>query len=152
MRENWPPLESLPGLSVSPYLGDSSLPPLLASRICICTSSFPEDDVTNLQRLYWDQSESWMLHRVSAPGLWASSWAILNVLLRVTPALPRNQSKAPLGGRSLSENRCHLATVLWPLNLRISKLHFRRYKILQISRCCNSVYFLQADRWPSGND
>lgn len=138
--ENWPPLGRLPGPSVSPGLEDSSLTPLLASRTCVCTSSFPEDDVTSLRRLRWDQSESWTLQRVSVPGLRAPSWAI-----QVTPALPGNQSKAPPGGGSLSERQRHLAGVLWPLNLRTSKLHLRRYKILQISRCCNSVYFLQAD-------
>lgn len=143
--ENWPPLGSLPGPSVSPDLGDSSLTPLLASRTCVCTSSFPEDDVTSLRRLRWDQSESWTFQCVSVPGLRAPSWAIPNVLLRVTPALAGNQSKAPPEGGSLSERRRHLAGVLWPLNLRTSKLHLRRYKILQISRCCNSVYFLQAD-------
>lgn len=44
------------GLSMPSYLGESSLTPLLASRICICTSSFPEDDVRNFQRLSWDHS------------------------------------------------------------------------------------------------
>lgn len=32
----------------------SSLAPLLASRICICTLSCPKDDVTDFRRLCWD--------------------------------------------------------------------------------------------------
>lgn len=55
MRKSWLLLGIFPGLSMPPYLGESSLTPLLASKICICASSFPKDDVTNLQRLCWDR-------------------------------------------------------------------------------------------------
>lgn len=47
VRKNWPLLRIFPGLRMPPYFGESSLTPLLASRICICAFSFPKDDVTN---------------------------------------------------------------------------------------------------------
>lgn len=47
VRKNWLLLGIFPGLRMPPYLGESSLTPLLASRICICAFSFPKDDVTN---------------------------------------------------------------------------------------------------------
>lgn len=53
-QRNWPLLGIFPGPSMSSYLGESSLTALLASRICICKSSFPKDDVMGFQRLSRD--------------------------------------------------------------------------------------------------
>lgn len=111
-ERNWPLLGIFPGPSMPSYLGESSLPLFLALKIYICTSSFPKDEVTDFQRLSWDLKGSAMPQCRSAPGLWAPSWAILNILLWIAPSLPM---KMPNGGRephgeTLSPCHCLLAS------------------------------------------
>lgn len=72
-----------------PYLGESSLTLLLASRICICTSSCPKGDVTGFQRLSWDHvGLGDAVVCVCAPGLCGLSWAVLNMLFGIAPGFP----------------------------------------------------------------
>lgn len=81
------------------------------------------------------------LGRASLPGqFWMCCFGL-------PPCFPWTNQRHLMEAGSLMERQCHLATDC-PLASEpedFQRADFNRYKILQTSRCCNSVYFLQAD-------
>lgn len=122
-ERNWPLLGIFPGPSMPFYLGESSLPPFLASKIYICTSSFQRmksqtfKDSAGTSRDQWGQSAGVHLGCGRLLGhLWIFYFGL-------PPHFPW---RCLIEAESLMERCCHLAIVLWPLNLRTFKWHFNR--------------------------
>lgn len=118
----WPLLGIFPGLSMPSHLGESSLTSLLASRICICTSSCPKDDVMGFQRLSWDHTG--LGDALLCVRTWAV-WALLGNSECVAldcPLASHELTKSTLWkqGSWWRDSIAEPLVGLWPLNLRTS--------------------------------
>lgn len=88
VTKDWPLLGNFPGLRMPPYLGESSLILFWPQGFASVPSPFQRMMSRTFKDSVGTTSGSRMLQCVSAPGLWAPSWAILNVLLWITSLPP----------------------------------------------------------------
>ena len=90
VTKNWPLLGIFSGLRMPPYLGESSLTLFWPQGSASVPSPFQRMMSRTFKGSVGTTSGSRTLQCVSAPGLWAPSWAILNVLLWITSLPPMN--------------------------------------------------------------